>query len=143
MKNPKIRIEKVDEYSFLMADDVPHSVYPSPKGGYWIHMVPDKEPKKVLILGLGGGTIARLILEKYPKAEITGVDYSVEILEMAVKHFGLDGTKMKIKTEDAFEYVKTEKKKYDLIIVDLVDGYWYPLKIFSDSFIKELYQLKI
>ena len=122
-----------------MADDVPHSVYPPPPGGYWKHMVPDKEPKKVLILGIGGGTIARLILEKYPKAKITGVDYSSEMIEQAKKHLGLGELKIEIKIADAFDYVT--KKKYDLIIVDLVDGYWYPVKVFSPSFIQQLLRI--
>ena len=141
MKNSKIRIEGIDGFSFLMAGDVPHSVYPPTAGGYWKHLVSDVEPKKVLMLGIAGGTIARLILEKYPKAEITGVDYSPEILDWAKKYLKLDEIRMDIKIADAFDYVLKEEKKYDLIIVDLVDGYWYPIKVFSPSFVNELLRI--
>src|SRR3990167_5752072 len=141
MKKPTLRIEQLDNYSFLMADDIPHSVFPPPEGGYWKHMISDKEPKKILILGLGGGTIAKILLEKYPQAQITGVDYSASVLKLARKHLGLDETKVTIKIADAFDYVLEAKGKYDLIIVDLINGHWYPLKVFSISFIKKLMRI--
>ena len=60
------------------------------------------------------------------------------MLNWAKKYLKLDEVKMEIKIADAFDYVLEEKEEYDLIIVDLVDGYWYPLKIFSYQFIGEL-----
>ena len=51
----------------LMVDDFPQSAYPPPKGGYWEMMIPTKVPKTALILGAGGGTIPRILLEKFPE----------------------------------------------------------------------------
>ncbi|KKR44389.1 MAG: hypothetical protein UT76_C0005G0015 [Candidatus Woesebacteria bacterium GW2011_GWB1_40_12] len=42
-----------------------------------------------LILGLGGGTVAKLVRKKWPEAKITGVDIDPIMVELGEKYLGL------------------------------------------------------
>ena len=118
--NPKI--VELAGHKVMVVGNAPISIYPPPISGYWCEMVPEKEPKKVLILGFGAGTTARLINDKFPRATIIGVDSNEEILALARKEMDLDGIKATVIVEDAFEYIKDCKQRFDLVIVDLWDG---------------------
>lgn len=120
----------------LSVDGLPQSSWPPPKDGYWQMMIPDKKPDTVLLLGVGGGTIARLLLERYPDSKITGVEISQEIVNAAIEHMGLRDIKINIVIADAFEYVFEHNESYDLIIVDIFDGYNFPLKFLMPKFIR-------
>lgn len=133
-----IQKAKIDNINILLVDGVPQSTYPPSEGGYWRHMVPNNfEGKTVLILGIGVGTIPRLLLKSYPQLDITGVDNNSLITTTASQHFGLDEIKMDIKIEDGFEYIKKTRKKFDLIIVDMWNGHWFPFKALMADFIDD------
>lgn len=87
-----------------------------------------------LILGLGGGTVAKLIHKNWPEAKITGVDLDLVIVELGKKYLGLDEFPVNVRIEDASEF----KSKYDLVIVDLYIGREFPTKFTSDTFLKKL-----
>jgi spermidine synthase len=53
-------------------------------GGYWAAMLPSLPPRRALILGLGGGTLARLLAARFGKSvRMVGVDDDVAIIETA------------------------------------------------------------
>jgi tRNA (cmo5U34)-methyltransferase len=43
----------------------------------------DLRPRRILDLGVGSGNLARVVLERYPEAHLTGVDLSREMLALA------------------------------------------------------------
>jgi len=53
-----------------------------------------------LILGLGGGTAAKLIRKNWPDAKITGVDIDPAMVELGKKHLRLDEFGVEIKIGD-------------------------------------------
>lgn len=123
----------------LKVDGVVQSVYPPPNWGYWKHMVPDFEPKKVLMLGVGGGTIAKIILDKWSNSYIWGIENSDEIFKKTTKQ-----KNMTILRGDAFKILKNIdgwSNRFDLIIVDLWNGGWYPTQVFKPAFITQLKRL--
>ena len=135
MKIEKGRVKKTD---VLFVDGVIQSIYPPRNWGYWKEMIPENfKGKHVLLLGVAGGTIARLLLQKYPHIKITGVDNSGLVMNAASRQFKLDEVDMKLVIEDGFEYVKNCKKKFDLIVVDMWNGYWFPIKSLSPEFISD------
>ena len=73
---------------------------------------------KVLILGLGGGTIAEILTNKYDSLKIKGVEIDPTIVELGKKYFYLDDS-MDITVEDAGTYIGKDLSKYDVICVDL------------------------
>lgn len=78
--------------------------------------------KNILILGLGGGTVAKLLRKKYPNAKITGVEIDSVMIELGKKYLDLEKYNIDIKIIDAFKFLKTSRKKYGLVIVDTYLG---------------------
>ena len=75
-----------------------------------------------LVLGLGGGTLAKLLRKKYPNAKITGVEIDSIMIELGKKYLNLDKYNIDIKIQDAIDFLKKNKKRYDLLIVDTYLG---------------------
>src|SRR5438132_6811579 len=70
----------------LMVNGVVQSISPADvltDGGYWAAMLPDIRPRRALILGLGGGTLAQLLQSRWGAVAIVGVDDDPEILSIA------------------------------------------------------------
>lgn len=91
--------------------------------------------ENVLILGLGGGTVAKLIRKSWPDAKIKGVDIDPLIVELGKKYLGLDDNDIDIKIQDAAVPVSD---KFDLVIVDLYQGDKFPEKFEEEKFLKML-----
>ena len=91
-----------------------------------------------LILGLGGGTVAKLIRKNWPKAKITGVEIDSTMIELGKSYLGLGKLIVDTKIADALEFVSRKSlktKKYDLIIVDLYNGDRFPEKFETENYI--------
>lgn len=103
-----------------------------------------KKIKKCLILGLGGGTAAKLIGEFWPGAKITGVDIDPLMVKLGNKYLGLDKCGVNVVIGDAKDYVRLSsksKRKFDLILVDLYIGDEFPKKFESEAFLKLILKL--
>lgn len=95
---------------------------------------------KVLLLGLGAGSVVSLLTEKYKKkCEITALENDGVVIELAKKYFNVQRfDSLKIIKQDAFKFVNETNNKYDLVIVDLFIDNEVP-KIFRTSqFIENL-----
>jgi len=99
------------------------------------------EIKKCLILGLGGGSLVKVIRKFYPKAKITGVDIDYLMVDLGKKYLGLSEKDVEIFIEDAQVYLRKNLKsrkarpKFDLIIVDLYIGDQFPEKFENPQFL--------
>eukprot|EP00913_Durusdinium_trenchii_P003237 g2993.t2 len=78
---------------------------------------------RVLILGLGGGTCARIIQDLSPEAVIVGVELDAEVLRVARENFDLDALEIEVCEMDALQFLREDKRKFDLIIDDVFAGY--------------------
>ncbi len=101
-------------------------------------------PKRCLILGLGGGSIAKISHSFWPEMKIIAVDLDPIMVEMGKKYMGLEKLPIKIVIDEAMHYCKElseKKKKFDLILVDLYQGHTFPPHLESDTFINTLQNL--
>lgn len=95
-----------------------------------------KEPitnyKSALVLGVGGGSIIKLLQDKFLfNGTIIGVELDPKIITIANQYFNLHKRKnVEIMIADTFEFLKNSEKKYDLIVVDIFQD-----KIMPDFFI--------
>ena len=87
-----------------------------------------------LVLGLGGGTVAKYVRLGWPEAEITGVDIDPMMVELGKKYLGLGTVGVKIKVGDAYDF----SGKYDLIIIDLYNGEDFPEKFGDLEFLNKV-----
>lgn len=97
---------------------------PGPGGGYWGLMLPSGCPRRALLLGLGGGTVAALLARRCPDVAIVGVERDSSVLAVARSMLGLDDVpRLQVVQADAFDWVAEhtamEPGAYDLICLDL------------------------
>jgi spermidine synthase len=96
-------------------------------------------PESCLILGLGGGTAAKLISDTWPGIKIFGVEIDPAIIRLGKKYLGLGEIKnQKIIIADAVTFVRKSRKKFNLIIVDTYRGDQIPSEMLTEKFIKVL-----
>lgn len=97
--------------------------------------------QKILILGLGGGSIAKVSRKFWPGSQITGVEIDPLIVELGNKHLGLAKIGVKVKIDDALEFCKECKDKFDLICIDTYVGDQFPKKFEDEKFLKLILKL--
>lgn len=103
---------------------------------YRISDFTDSIPKnsKILLLGLGGGSIAKRLTEKGFSVDVCELDK--RIVEVAKNYFHLP-EEVNITVDDARHYLKTCTKKYDLIIFDTFKGEDPPNHVFTLESLEE------
>ncbi len=118
------------------------SVYDPAKifvNGYWDYMgvFPElNNAKNILLLGIGCGTISRIILNFFPDVKIDGVDNDSDIIETAKKYFALEKQNVNVFIKDAQEFLENSKSNYDLILLDTFVELDIPMHLTTDSFFK-------
>jgi spermidine synthase len=99
-------------------------------------------PKRVLIVGLGGGTLPMALAEVLPEAQIDVVEIDPAVTRVAKRYFGFkDGPKMKVFEVDGRVYVKRairEGKQYDAILLDAFDHEYIPEHLLTKEFLAEV-----
>jgi spermidine synthase len=86
-------------------------------------------PGKSLILGFCTGSAARVISQRFPNCQITGIEIDPVIIDIAKKYFRVDEIKkLQIVNDDALKYINKLKKNdnFDLILIDCYIGYKIP-----------------
>jgi predicted membrane-bound spermidine synthase len=100
----------------------------------------DSMPKgsKILLLGLGGGSIAKRLTERGYSVDVCELDKRIAMV--ARKYFYLSD-KVNITVDDARHYIKTCNKKYDLVIFDTFKGEDPPNHVFTMESLEETKKL--
>ncbi|MBM3283753.1 methyltransferase domain-containing protein [Candidatus Gottesmanbacteria bacterium] len=102
------------------------------------------EIRNALILGIGGGTLIRLLRKYYPDISITGIEIDPVMIKIAKKYFD-DKSLIPVRViiGDATVWIRQQKIKdiFDLIIVDLYIGKFNPAGARTKDFLLRLKQL--
>ncbi len=78
-----------------------------------------KAPKRVLIVGLGGGSLPGLLHKHYPRMTIDVVDIDPDVVEVAKKFFAFrEDASMRVYVEDGRRFIERCKQPYDIIFLD-------------------------
>ena len=99
--------------------------------------------ERILLLGLGGGSIIKSLRDKYDyHQKIDAVEIDAKIIELAKGEFGISASdQLIIENADAFEFVSQSEVHYDLIIVDLFIDTLVPTVFYTDEFYENLKRL--
>ncbi|MCP4273826.1 MAG: spermidine synthase [Gammaproteobacteria bacterium] len=99
-------------------------------------------PEKVLIIGLGGGTLPMTIEKLFPNAQIDTVELDEAVLQVAKKWFYYKETsRQKTHLLDGRVFVKRQlrlKRNYNLIILDAFNGDYIPEHLMTMEFFDEI-----
>lgn len=80
---------------------------------------PSGRPASILMLGVAGGTALRTLRHLLPEAALTGIDLDGELITLARREMALGETGAEIVIADAYEWMKGNTRKFDVIIDDL------------------------
>jgi spermidine synthase len=76
-------------------------------------------PGRVLVVGLGGGTIPMFLRKHYPQAAIDVVDIDPEVVQVARKFFGFrEDSRMRAHTADGRRFIEQVRQPYDIVFLD-------------------------
>jgi spermidine synthase len=99
-------------------------------------------PKKILIIGEGGGTIPTALQEMLPDAQIDLVEIDQAVDSVARNYFEFKpGPKMKVTISDGRVFVKrvmAQKPNYDLVLLDAFDADYIPEHMLTREFLQEV-----
>jgi spermidine synthase len=100
------------------------------------------DPKHVLIVGLGGGTLPRALLKLVPGIDIDVVEIDPAVVRVAANYFGFNaGPQVHVIVEDGRTYVKRmgrAGKHYDLVMLDAYDHQYIPEHMLTVEFLQEV-----
>ncbi len=80
---------------------------------------PGGPPRSILMLGLAGGTAFRILRHLLPEVELTAIDIDQGIVELARRHMDLDSNRIEIHYADAYDWLRTNKRRFDVVIDDI------------------------
>ncbi len=79
------------------------------------------EPKDILLLGAGGGSLIHFLRRHYPGCMITAIDIDAELLEIMHQHMLLPkpDDNLRYIVDDARNYIRHDAQLFDLIVCDI------------------------
>lgn len=102
----------------------------------------DPTPQRILVLGLGGGTLPQALDEILPGAHIDVVELDPAVVRVAREFFGFaPSERVRIITQDGRVFVKRaahDGEHYDLVMLDAFNGEYIPEHLMTREFLEEV-----
>jgi len=102
-------------------------------------------PQRILIVGLGGGTLPDTYSRLFPDTEIIISEIDDAVFRVARDYFGFEETdKITVDVGDARVYIKRaglRGEKFDLVILDAFNGEYIPEHLMTVEFLQEVKRL--
>jgi spermidine synthase len=100
------------------------------------------EPRSILIIGLGGGTLPRALMKVLPNATIDTVEIDPAVVRVAKQYFDFKpDVRVRVAEQDGRVFVKRairEQRRYDLVILDAFDHEYIPEHLLTQEFLREV-----
>jgi len=84
--------------------------------------LPAARRRRILVLGLGGGSVARIVRALAPAALVVGGGLDAEVLDAARSHFDLDALGVEVRLADAQRFLCEERRRFDAVLEDVFVG---------------------
>ncbi len=99
----------------------------------------NNRPIRVLMLGMGGGSIAHHLFQSYAGLQMTVVELRQAVIDCAYRFFQLpDEPEIEVVQANAIDYIAHNQHAYDAIIVDIFDANGLPSEISQPAFLTGL-----
>jgi len=99
-------------------------------------------PRRILVAGLGGGTIPMAMRDLFPNASIDVLEVDQAVLNVAQEFFGFrEDEAMTAHVVDARVFIKRaglRGEQYDYIVLDAFSGEYIPEHLLSKEFLEEV-----
>ena len=108
-----------------------------------LYLQPD--PRSILVIGLGGGTLPRTLERLLPDADIDVVEIDPAVVDVAQKYFGFRPDQhIHLTVQDGRAYVRAAlrgNKRYQLIMLDAYEHQYIPEHMLTREFLSEVRSL--
>jgi len=130
-RRPRVSVRRLGAARALHVDGTFASLYTPGRarsGPVWdalaapLAWLPPARRRSVLLLGLGGGSAARLARALAPRARIVGVEIDPAVVRTARRDFDLDALGLEVVVEDARRFLRRDRRTYDLVVEDVFVG---------------------
>lgn len=100
------------------------------------------EPKSILIIGLGGGTLPNALHQLLPGAQIDVVEIDPAVVKVAKQFFRfVPNERVRVTEIDGRVFVKRavrEQRRYDIVMLDAFDHEYIPEHLLTREFLQEV-----
>jgi spermidine synthase len=97
------------------------------------------DPKRALVLGLGGGSFPKRLYRDYPQLVVEVVDIDPMVLAIAKRHFRVpEDSRMRLYARDGRRFVAETAAKYDLVFLDAYNSDTIPFHLTTREFYGEV-----
>jgi spermidine synthase len=101
------------------------------------------DAKKMLLIGLGGGSIPKKLIKEFPNMEIDAVELDPEVIKLAKDHFNIkEGKQLRLHAQDGRLFLTRTQNQYDIIMLDAYFTDAMPFHLATKQFF-ELAQKKL
>jgi spermidine synthase len=77
------------------------------------------DAKRLLLIGLGGGSIPKKLQKEFPSLEIDAVEIDPEVIQIAKSHFNVRESKnLRLHAQDGRLFLTRTQNQYDIILLD-------------------------
>ncbi len=98
-------------------------------------------PQRILVVGLGGGTLPMALAAIYPEAQLDAVEIDPAVVEVAKRHFGFaESGRLKVHVEDARVFTRravATGRTYDLIMLDAFGADYIPEHLMTREYLSD------
>jgi spermidine synthase len=96
-----------------------------------------EEPRRILVIGLGGGTLPMFLHKHYPGATIDAVDIDPDVVDVAKKFFGFrEDDRMRAHVADGRQFIEQARQPYDVIFLDAFGSDSLPAHLTTQEFLR-------
>lgn len=97
----------------------PHTLVSSYARSMFASYLYQPHPRRVLIVGLGGGAMVRFLTHYEPQVQIDAVEIDPVVVRLADEYFGVrSGGNVRVQTADAITFIESTVDRYDVILMD-------------------------
>ncbi len=132
-----LRFDRSHQSAMDLADPYSSGIrYPD-----YLHLPMALKPdaKRVLVLGLGGGTVTKRYWRDYPGVSVDTVEIDPVVVDVAKRYFDLPtDPRIRLFTEDARRYLQSTNETYDIVIVDAYYADSLPFHLTTREFFQEV-----
>ena len=95
------------------------------------------EPSRILVVGIGGGTMPMFLRAYYPNATIDAVDIDPDVVQVAKDYFGFrEDDRLKAHVGDGRAFVEKTRDPYDIIFLDAFGTRNVPVHLTTAEFMQ-------
>ena len=95
------------------------------------------EPRRMMVIGLGGGTMPMFLRNYYPAAQIDVVDIDADVVQVAKDYFGFrEDERLRAYVADGRKFIEAVREPYDVIFLDAFGARSVPAHLTTVEFVR-------